>query len=371
MADAHPTVGGLGANKIYPLVFEKKELDYPLPGMSDVMPYASTRFSRMNDKQIHGYRQAWLSQLRAVIAQEKPDLIHSHHIWILSSLVKDCAGDIPVVTHCHATGLRQMQLCPHLAESVRKGCARNEQFVVLHQEHARQLVDELKVMPERVEVVGAGFRDEIFHRRDRQPRAKAGQLLYVGKFSRAKGLPCLLTAFECLAREDPDIRLHLAGSGEGAEAVQIEAQARELAPKVVLHGQLKQAALAELMRKCDVCVLPSFYEGVPLVLVEALACGCQLVATRLPGVMSQIATVADAGLELVSLPRLHGIDDPYAEDLPAFTRHLGQSINRALAKKPVAQQVSMEVLIKHFGWKAVFKRVEEIWKNNMERGGVT
>ena len=43
------------------------------------------------------------------------------------------------------------------------------------------------------------------------------------------------------------------------------------------------------MRRCAVCVLPSFYEGVPLVLVEAAACGCRIVATALPGVIEQIA----------------------------------------------------------------------------------
>ena len=55
----------------------------------------------------------------------------------------------------------------------------------------------------------------------------------------------------------------------------------DLVPLVTMHGQLDQPALADLMRRCAVCVLPSFYEGVPLVLVEAAACGCRLVSTDL------------------------------------------------------------------------------------------
>ena len=56
------------------------------------------------------------------------------------------------------------------------------------------------------------------------------------------------------------------------------------------------------MRRSTVCVLPSFYEGLPLVLVEALACGCRLVATDLPGVVDELAPRIGAALELVELP---------------------------------------------------------------------
>ena len=69
----------------------------------------------------------------------KPQIIHSHHIWLVSSLIKDLAPTTPVVTHCHATGLRQMELVPRLADEVRSGCARNDAFVVLHQGHADEL----------------------------------------------------------------------------------------------------------------------------------------------------------------------------------------------------------------------------------------
>ena len=53
-----------------------------------------------------------------------------------------------------------------------------------------------------------------------------------------------------------------------------------MAPAVTLHGQLNQPQLAVLMRRCGVCVLPSFYEGLPLVLIEAAACGCRIVAAE-------------------------------------------------------------------------------------------
>ncbi len=64
------------------------------------------------------YLGAWRAHLSSVVEALRPDLIHSHHVWLMSSVLKDIAPDTPVVTHCHATGLRQMVLCPHLAERV-------------------------------------------------------------------------------------------------------------------------------------------------------------------------------------------------------------------------------------------------------------
>ena len=77
-----------------------------------------------------------------------------------------------------------------------------------------------------------------------------------------------------------------------------------------------------LYAEADVFVLPSFSEGLPLVLVEALACGCRLVATRLPGVVSGLAEPLGDALDLVDLPRLERVDQPDPRDLPAFVETL-------------------------------------------------
>ena len=62
------------------------------------------------------------------------------------------------------------------------------------------------------------------------------------------------------------------------------------------------------MRAAHVFVLPSFYEGLPLVLVEALACGCRLVCTDLPGVRSGLLPHLEPVLDRVPMPALAGID---------------------------------------------------------------
>ena len=366
--DRGVSLGGLDPDSVRPLRFGvETELPFPVPGMSDVMPYSSTVFSEMTASQIGAYRAAWGRHIGGLVAEFRPDLIHSHHVWIMSAMLKQIAPGVPVVTHCHATGLRQMELCPHLADEVRTGCARNERFAVLHTGHARALESALDVDGERIAVVGAGYREDLFHARDVARdgfEGRENRLLYIGKYAAAKGLPWLLDAFERLLAARPGLELHVAGSGAGDQADQLRERMTSLAPAVVLHGQIDQAALARLMRRCSVCVLPSFYEGVPLVLVEALACGCRLVATDLPGVRSEIAPAVGDVLAGVPLPRLVSVDLPREEDLPRFVEDLTAAIELTLAKPALGGPLlSLAGALDRFTWSSVFRRVEAIWNS--------
>ncbi len=385
-------LGDLDPSRIRPVTFGGEDLPFDIPGMSDVMPYASTRFSCMSSHEFDAYHTVWTRHLARLVADFKPDVIHSHHIWILSSLVKNVAPDTPVVSQCHATGLRQMQLCPELAPAVREGCARNELFIVQNESLVAVLADELSIAPVRVHVVGVGYRDDIFNAHgpddadgfavdgdaaadgveadggvaasDGAAIASAPHILYAGKCSAAKGVPWLLDAFQRLTREFPDLVLDVAGGGAGDEAESLKARMEGMAPGVVLHGMLSQTELAALMRRASVFVLPSFYEGVPLVLAEALACGCRLVSTALPGVEHSIAGPAGSAIELVPLPRLEQIDRPAPEDASAFIERLTQSISRSLRRGPLeGSATGAPDALHEFRWGNVFGRIEETWRS--------
>ncbi len=357
-----PDVGGLPRGSISPLLFDSLPLNFPIPGMSDVMPYPSTRFSSMSEAQLKTYADSWQRHLNEIIDHFKPDIIHSHHIWLLSSIIKDVAPDIPVITHCHATGLRQMTLCPHLADRVSRGCSRNEQFAVLHSEHAEKLAEVLHLPTHRIHLVGAGYDERVFHAEHRL-KAQNTNIIYAGKFSHAKGLPWLLDAVKNLTPKHSGLTLHVAGSGAGAQSEDLRERMISMSPTVVLHGQLTQIALADLMRRCKICVLPSFHEGLPLALVEAFACGCRIVSTRLPGVEDGLAPSLGAALDLVSMPRLRDADIPLEQDIPAFVEELTDTLDAALNAPPVdTASVAFSTSLAPFTWRAVFKRVEKIWK---------
>jgi len=240
------------------------------------------------------------------------------------------------------------------------GNRRNERFLALTAEHAARTAARLEVDPSRVSVVGAGYRDDLFVAGD-EPALPGRHLVAVGKLSRAKGLPWLLEAFARLATRHDDVQLHLVGSGSGAEAAHIERRAAHLGGRVTLHGRLDDAALTRLLRQADVYVLPSLYEGLPLVVIEALASGCRAVCTDLPGVRGELLPHLDGAVEVVPLPRLVGADVPLEEDLPAFVRDLQRGLERALAAgRPPAPPD-----LRAFTWRAVFERVQRVWLESL------
>lgn len=355
---SHPVIGDLPPEKIHPLFFETPELPFHVPGMSDVMPYPSTRFSRMTPAEIRIYRRAWRQHISRLIGEFKPDLIHSHHLWIMSSILKDIAPSIPVLNHCHATGLRQMQLCRHLEPDLLRDLRRNEVFAVLHEAQRIEVIDKLGLPGDRVSVIGAGYREDLFHCRGRSA-PESPQLLYIGKLSHSKGLPQLLQAFKTLRRHIAGLRLEIIGSGEGPESEELRAELLSTSG-IRFHGRLQQEEIAPLMRRSSVCVLPSFYEGLPLVLVEAAACGCRLVATALPGIAAGLKPGLGRALELLPLPEMETIDRPRVQSLPAFVDNLVKKIKESLDRPPLASR-ELQACLENFRWRSVFQRVEVLW----------
>ncbi|WP_322865352.1 glycosyltransferase family 4 protein [Aquicoccus sp. G2-2] len=111
-----------------------------------------------------------------------------------------------------------------------------------------------------------------------QPRQRGAEMLFVGRLSAVKGLPVLFDAMPGVKAEN----LHLTIVGDGPDRTTLEAQATGL--PVTFLGYRSQSEVAELLAKTDLLVLPSFAEGVPVVLMEAMAAELPVVTTQVAGI---------------------------------------------------------------------------------------
>lgn len=343
--------------------FNGGDITFLIPGMTDIMPYPSTRFVDLSAQDIETYETVFARVLTDTVARFRPDIIHSHHNWLLSSLARRLFRNIPVVTTCHGTDLRQFQNCPHLREKVLSGCRRLDAAMVLNDAQKAYIEKNYRLPPEKVVVTGAGYNESMFTS-GAKPTPRPVQLVYAGKLLNAKGLPWLLKALKTITT--PAWRLHIVGGGSGREKEECMRLARDLGEQVVVHGQIPQACLAGIFNKAHIFVLPSLFEGLPLVVLEALASGCRVVATDLPGVMEVAGNVKADYITLVRTPRLRKMDQPYPEDLADFEQDLALALKvqmEGAIKRPRIDLSLLEDTLAAFTWKGVFDRVQEVYFN--------
>ncbi|MEM0936474.1 MAG: glycosyltransferase family 4 protein [Pseudomonadota bacterium] len=120
------------------------------------------------------------------------------------------------------------------------------------------------------------------------PQRDGLDLLFVGRLTGIKGIFVLLQALAGLGR--PDIRLTLIG--DGPDRGDLEAEAARLGVPARFLGYRSQAEVADTLSDADALVLPSFAEGVPVVLMEAMASARPVIATHVGGVRELVAPEA-------------------------------------------------------------------------------
>jgi L-malate glycosyltransferase len=109
------------------------------------------------------------------------------------------------------------------------------------------------------------------------------RLLSVGNLAEIKGHRVLIDAMPRLIDAHPTIRLDVVGDGELREDLERQARKHGVASRVRFHGRLERGRVAQMMCTADVLVLPSLWETLGCVLLEAMSSGLPVVASRVGG----------------------------------------------------------------------------------------
>ncbi|MCC6486630.1 MAG: glycosyltransferase [Candidatus Hydrogenedentes bacterium] len=134
----------------------------------------------------------------------------------------------------------------------------------------------------RLHVVHCGVEPESYTQRQHEGAGK--ELLFIGRLTAAKGIPILLESMDLLHKSHPGVHLVLAGDGPDRDWVVSRAAELGLRDCVEVTGFLSPDSVKERLLQADVFVMASFAEGVPAVLMEAMASGLPVVATRIAGI---------------------------------------------------------------------------------------
>lgn len=124
----------------------------------------------------------------------------------------------------------------------------------------------------------AFFDEDIYQYRSKKPNSGL-QLLFLSRFIKEKGVHNLVEAFSCIAREEPELRLVMAGDGPELETVRNWVLASPVADQITFPGYVVGKEKYDLLWKSHAFVLPSDTEGCPVSMLEAMAAGCAVIAT--------------------------------------------------------------------------------------------
>jgi glycosyltransferase involved in cell wall biosynthesis len=168
-------------------------------------------------------------------------------------------------------------------------------FVVTKSEHLRQRAIQMGISPTKVRTIRNGCDPAVFRLGDRSAaRAELAiderteLVLFVGRLDTAKGIEELLEAFASLAVCRPNLRLAFVGDGPGGDHLRSKSKHLGLEDRITMNGACSSQGVAQWLAAANVLALPSYNEGYPNVVIEALSCGRPVIATNVGGILELV-----------------------------------------------------------------------------------
>ncbi len=266
---------------------------------------------------------------------------------------------LPVTLHLHAAQLHHTYraMSPPMRALTRWVFSLPSACIVLGTASRRFVIDELAVAADKVEVVINGVPEPTVPRRQREGSEDL-RVLFLGNLSERKGVADLLHALALPKMAIPRLKVSIAGGGDIA-GYRALAQRLGIDNVVTFEGWVDQAKASLLLADADVLILPSYDEGLPLVILEALANGVAVVCTPVGEVPGVFTDQVDACF--VRPGDIEGIADGLKRVLndPELRRRLEQNGRRMYERQfsfgRFFENIS-RIHLKHFGTCAQAKK---------------
>jgi teichuronic acid biosynthesis glycosyltransferase TuaC len=329
---------------------ESRESPAGLPGVwhgvARTAGSAGLRYWRGLYNYVDGHRQELAS---GVVHAQRPDYLRAFHRHAAFRSRTVCTLHGP-----HLLNVRRVwgAAGAWLFERIQRAGLRDVGAVIAVSRETEDLfLDLYPWLRGRTCTIHVGVDTELFQPRDQreareQLRLPAGKplILFVGRLHPQKGIRLLLRAFELVRRRHPDAELYVIGDGPEEGASRQLAHRLDLGDSCTFLGKQTRATVAAYMNAADALVLSSVWEGMPTVVLEALASGLACVTTRV-GDVPEAVTDGASGYIVES--------DPEA---------LAEGVEKVLSR---GREEWMEPCVRAarpFDWSAIVERTVQVYR---------
>jgi glycosyltransferase involved in cell wall biosynthesis len=294
--DFFPYVGGQGRH-VYELYKQNsiyKKVDFivfsptknNLPGHVALFPETLNSKLKNIDFSYKLHRR-----IKGLIKEYNLDIIHVHGgpggLFFIKSIY------IPVVFTCHHTYWQQSHYIKKqlwkkgFIPFERKGYKKASKVICVSSASQNILFNKYNINKNKMYIIPNGIDFEIFKLVGNNSK-NLKDILYVGRIDERKGIKFLIESMPLLKKIDPDIKLHVVG--EGKLKNELKQYVSNLQLKVTFHGFLPDKDLNKLYEKIAVQIVPSIFEGFGITVLEAMAKGVPVIATKVDGITDIITS---------------------------------------------------------------------------------
>jgi glycosyltransferase involved in cell wall biosynthesis len=329
---------------------------YTPKGMKPVLCYGAgipinLRYSYLARLQTPSYIISLLFALRRLIKSEDIQLVNSH--WLLPQGVVAASLrwrlGIPHICTVHSSETLVLSRLPLAAKLVRWTTKYVDQLICVSQ-RTKERLEQIAGTPLPGAILPMGvnltqFQNEQLSQQEAKRELGFPEngrlLLFVGRLEEVKGVHFLLPAYARIRDDWPDSRLCIVGTGRMEAELQEQARILGLADSVNFLGRISHENLPAYYRSADLVVIPSIIaqggdeEGMPVVLLEALAAGCRIVTTTTGGAVEIIVDgrngflAAPADVDSLRKAMTHALVTPLSHEFKQAVRQTAQRFDWA------------------------------------------
>lgn len=354
----------VNAKVLKPVYYNTEDMPFRICGMSDQMPYDSTVYSQMTEEQIDTLIENFRKALIEVKEEFKPDIVISHHLFFITDLVKEIFASTEVVGISHGTDMRQVKK-HHKFLPILNHLKDLDYVLTVTDMEDDAIINLLGVDESKIHNVGGGYNEKVFYPPKEKIEKNTIDVVYAGKISQSKGVFELVQTLPILEKKYPQIRLHMIGNADLESCHKMKDLANH-SQRLSIYHALDQVKLANLLREADIFVLPSYFEALGLIAIEALACHKLVVASQIDGLEKLIGPEIKNKhlIEFTKLPRIYDVDKPVKDDIPAYIERLSENIQKQinrLDQNLFTEEVNAE--IQTLAWANIGQKIINIIKN--------